>query len=167
MGYQLIETIEVGSGGAASIEFTGIPQDGVDLQVLLSARGANSGNYNPVYIRFNSVTSGYLYCNLFGNGSAVTSDANSSSAIETIIPTASATSLVFGSINLKISNYASSTNKSLSLDCVTENNATSSIQRITAGAWANTSAITSMQIITSGGNLVEHSTASIYKITAD
>jgi hypothetical protein len=35
MGYQLIETIEVGSGGAASIEFTSIPQDGVQFLTTL------------------------------------------------------------------------------------------------------------------------------------
>ena len=35
MGYQLIETITLASS-ASSIEFTSIPQDGVDLVILLS-----------------------------------------------------------------------------------------------------------------------------------
>ena len=42
MAYTLIETITVGSGGASSIEFTGIPQEtGADLVVRLSARQSN------------------------------------------------------------------------------------------------------------------------------
>ena len=40
MGMQLIEHIEVGSGGAASIEFTGIDQTGQDLLLKVSSRNS-------------------------------------------------------------------------------------------------------------------------------
>jgi len=32
MSFELVETVTVGAGGASSIEFTSIPQDGTDLQ---------------------------------------------------------------------------------------------------------------------------------------
>ena len=38
MGMTLIETVEVGAGGASSIQFDSIPQDGIDLVIRMSAR---------------------------------------------------------------------------------------------------------------------------------
>jgi hypothetical protein len=38
--YEAIETVEVGSGGAADIEFTSIPGTYTDLVVKVSARNA-------------------------------------------------------------------------------------------------------------------------------
>ena len=40
--YKLIETVTVGSGGAASIEFSSIPQTYTDLKVVYSLRSTNS-----------------------------------------------------------------------------------------------------------------------------
>jgi hypothetical protein len=40
--YEAIATVEVGSGGAADIEFTSIPGTYTDLVLKLSARGTRS-----------------------------------------------------------------------------------------------------------------------------
>jgi hypothetical protein len=64
-------------------------------------------------------------------------------------------------------NYASATNKSFSIDSVTENNATLANQFLTAGLWSNTAAITSITLLAASGNLAYYSTASLYGIKYD
>lgn len=164
MGMQLIETIEVGSGGAASIEFTSIPQDGVDLVVLISGRAANAADYRNLELSINSSTSNQTAKRLVGDGSSVASNSNN---VIDAIPAASATANTFGSICITFSNYAGSTNKSISIDAVTENNATAARAAISAHLWSQTSAITSIGFAPFGEDFVQYSTASLYKITAD
>ena len=170
MGMQLIETIEVGAGGAASIEFTSIPQDGVDLVCVLSLR--NSVNFLSSLngqINFNGDTAGnYNSKLLFGNGSSASSLSISSgaTALRPYVVGHTATANTFSNNSVYISNYTSSSSKSVSVDNVTENNATAAHQSILAGNWTGTTAITSINI-TSGFTWMQYSTASLYKITAD
>jgi hypothetical protein len=176
MGYQLIETIEVGAGGAASIEFTGIPQDGIELQILLSARSDRASAFDQVYFQFNSDTAqaNYSQKNLVGRGAAVVSTGSSNfvpyvfsqGTADGIIPAATSTASTFGSLSLSVPNYSSSVAKSISFDGVGENNATASGQQLTAGAWNNTSPITSIVLTMNSTNFVYYTSASIYIITA-
>ena len=70
MAMTLVSTTTVPSGGAASIEFTGIAGTGKDLLLLLSARGADS----ELRLTFNSDTgANYTHRRLQGNGSTVSS----------------------------------------------------------------------------------------------
>jgi hypothetical protein len=164
MGYQLIEHIEVGSGGAASIEFTGIPQDGVDLVCVVSARESGTDTQPYLEVIFNSLTTNYSGIQLRGDGSSVTS-AGANRYITGGVNSGAATANTFASTKIYISNYAGSTAKSWSVDAVNENNATLAYQNILALLWNNTSAITSLKV--GYPNMVEYSTASLYKITAD
>jgi hypothetical protein len=172
MGMELIEHIEVGSGGASSIEFTGIPQDGVDLQIVLSARTGYTGTSNYLLIRFNGDSgSNYVSKSLEGNGSSASSQNNSSSFLfGPYVPVNGDTASTFGNADFTISNYVSNTAKSVSLNGVTENNATLAYQSIRAGSWSGTAAITTITIINNygaGGGFQQYSTASLYKVTAD
>ena len=77
MAYELIETIEVGAGGAASIEFTSIPQDGVDLVLVLSTRMDRATDWYSLYARINDdSTTAYSRKALSGDGSVVSSLVN-------------------------------------------------------------------------------------------
>jgi hypothetical protein len=173
MGYQLIETIEVGSGGAASIEFTGIPQDAQDVQVLLSARttGVISATTDFVNVRFNSNSSSvYSEVRLQGSGSGVANDSFSGNRILRLLLVNGNTSTAntFGNSSLYVSNYSSSSNKSISIDSVDEANATAAQMAIGAALFASSAAITTLTLTPeSGGDFVEYTTASLYKITAD
>jgi len=169
MGMQLIETIEVGSGGAASIEFTSIPQDGVDLLLQLSS--ANTGTVSRIiYGQFNSDTSNnYAWIYLQGDGASV---ASSASTPENQFwfgrnSGGNAPANTFGNSSLYVSNYTSSSAKSLSVDAVDENNGTTAYQYLAGNSWAGTSAITSIKIYCSSNSFAQYSTASLYKITAD
>ena len=165
MGYQLIETIEVGAGGAASIEFTGIPQDGVSLVVALSLRTNGVPYVSNIVLDINDYATSASKKTLYGTGSSVSS---SSTANAPWTSGAGSTASTFGSTNFYLSNYSGSTAKSISADGVFENNATAAFQAIVAGLWNSTSAITGLRFTMENGTAwVQHSTASIYKITAD
>jgi hypothetical protein len=162
----LIETVTVGSGGASSIEFTSLPQDGTDLVLLLSGRILHSGKLETTAVRFNGTTSGYSARLLYGDGSAAASVIQGSTAQFTYFWANGATSTAntFSSGQMYIANYTAATNKSVSIESTPEDNATAWFAGITAGQWANTAAITSISL-NPATNFVEHTTASLYKIT--
>ena len=162
MSMTLVQTVTVGAGGAASIEFTGIPQDGTDLVLLVSGR-VDSGADN-LLIGFNGSTSSFSNRYLLGTGSSAVSGTFSGRIVGEV-GISSATANTFGNSSVYIPNYASSANKTWSGDGVNENNATAASQIIVAGTWANTAAITSIQLSVSSGSFVQHSTASLYKVT--
>ena len=169
MGYQLIETIELASA-AASIEFTGIPQDGVDLQLVVSGRTDSTGPLSNIKVTFNNDTaSNYSYRYLIGSGSVAQSLSGSFTGLLGITGTTQAlTANTFANSQIYIPNYSGSSVKNASAESVQENNGTASYQHITAGSWNNTAAITSIILqVTTANNLVQHSTASLFKITAD
>lgn len=169
MGMQLIETIEVGSGGAASIEFTSIPQDGVDLLLVASLRSQRAAIVDDSQLKLNNVGSGdpYEQIELRGNGSSAASNAASGNWFRFHgVNGASATTDTFSSHSLLISNYTSSDVKSMSYDVVSENNASTAYQYIEAAKANVTSAVTSIQLDESSV-FEQHSTISLYKITAD
>ena len=163
----LIETITVGSGGAASLEFTGIPQTGVDLLLKVSGRIADTNSFN---FTVNSNTSSvYSQIRLFGTGSAAYGalSASTSPIFGGYVPTDNSyTANTFSSNAIYFSNYASSANKSFSSDVVNEDNASFALQAIVAGSIADTNPITSIQLLPAASQTwVEHSTASLYTIS--
>jgi hypothetical protein len=161
MTMTLIETKTLGTA-AASIEFTSIPQTFTDLVVLASLRGDETPF---VSLRFNGSTSNFTNRQLSGEGSPVSSFARTDTFVG-YITSPSQTANTFASHGLYISNYAGSTNKSFSIDYVTENNATTAFQGLVAGLWSDTSAITSIQFAIFGGpgNYVAGSTISLYGV---
>lgn len=161
MAYELIETIEVGAGGAASIEFTSIPQDGVDLLLLVSARAA-SGTVNRANLSLNGSASGFSSIYLIGYGT-VQSGSSTNDLIE--VNRSDHTSNTFSNARIYFSNYTSSSAKSISTDGVTENNAATAFQKLNAASWSGTSAISSLSMQISGANFAQYSTASLYKIS--
>jgi hypothetical protein len=167
MGYQLIETVTLASA-ASSIEFTSIPQDGVDLLVKLSLRNTTGTDIRGINLYFNADTAtNYSHRTLRGDGSSVASASGTADSLEVgWMPGATTTANTFGNAQVYISNYTSSTAKTTSSDAVTENNGTTAYASIFASSWSGTDAITSISI-DSAGDIAEHSTASLYKITAD
>lgn len=157
MAMELIETIEVGAGGAASIEFTSIPQDGVDLLLLVSDRTSATGGFLTIN---GSAISAFSAVYLQGNGSGSSSSTATNALV--IGGFTSYTANTFGSGQVYVSNYTSTTNKSISIEGVSENNATSSLQRITAASYSTSSAVTSIGL--TNATFSQYSTASLYKI---
>lgn len=164
-----IQTVTVGSGGAASIEFTSIPQTYTDLVIRVSTRSTDSGD-NAFGLRFNgSSTAAYSMRRLWGNGasafSGLSTSVNNMEGILGVNPSGS-TASTFGNAEIYIPNYTSSNNKSVSIDAVNENNATTAYAELYAGLWSNTSAITQVTLGYMTGNFVQYSTATLYGVTS-
>ena len=163
--FELIASSTVGAGGAASIEFTSIPSTYTDLVVKLSGRTSSTGSiYEWVYIKFNSSTTGYSYRLLQGNGSNGVASYNGTSQYAGDITDGTATASTFGNYEMYIPNYAGSTNKSFSVDAVTENNSGLAVADLVAGLWSNTAAITAINLTPRNGSFVQYSTAYLYGV---
>jgi len=158
-----IASVTVGVGGAASIDFTSIPQTYTDLKVVLSARTDYAITWNLINFNFNSSTTGYTARQVFGTGSAAGSNSLSVS-VGSYMPGTSMTSSVFGNSETYIPNYTSSQYKAFSWDAVVENNGTSGLQSLGASLWSNTAAITSISVVPEFGNFIQYSTATLYGI---
>jgi len=164
---ELITSVTVGSGGAASVTLpaTGtIPQTYTDLKIVASVRGAYNGVNQSYNITFNgSSTTGITFKRLYGSGSAVASD----TTINLEGDGSTATASTFSNDEIYIPNYTSSNYKSFSIDNVLENNATTAYQLLSAGLWSNTAAITTIVLtaIGAGGSFSQGSTFYLYGIS--
>jgi hypothetical protein len=162
--FELIASSTVGSGGASNIEFTSIPSTYKDLAIYVSIRQSRSETTSTTRIEFNGSSTNLSCRYLQGYGSGVVSG-SSGSYIFTDSPANSATANTFGNGLIYIPNYAGSTNKSLSWDMVTENNASAANAYLTAGLWSNTAAITSVKLSSlSSDNFMQYSTAYLYGV---
>jgi len=139
-----------------------IPQSFTDLYIVISARTALSSPIQQTVFAWFNNGSNLTHRILFGTGSTASSGA--STDLIWFAPTAAATANTFGNTTFYVPNYTSSSNKSVSIDSVIENNATASYQAIVAGLWSNTAAITQFNIYSAGQNFVAGTTVSIYGI---
>ena len=164
--YTLISSVTVGSGGAATIDFTSIPATYTDLIVKFSPRTNRATQVaDIVSLSFNGSTSNRTVRELYGSGSG-TFSGNTTNMYAGYVPCAGATGSVFGNVEIYITNYASSNFKSVSVDSVSENNATESYANLQANLWSNTAAITSLTLTPVVGTLfVQYSTAYLYGIS--
>ena len=165
--FTLIASSTVGAGGAANFDFTSIPSTYTDLVVKLSGRTTGSlSRSESIYLQFNGVTtSSYSYRFLQGSGSAASSGNASTTFIYIGEQNQSpSTASTFGNVDIYIPNYAGSTNKSLSVDNVQEDNQTQAYATLVAGLWSNTAAITSIKLYPTVSTFAQHSTAYLYGI---
>ena len=164
---QIGSAVVVGSGGQASITFTSIPSTYTDLVLKMSLRSDSSGTERGVVITLNASSSGYSGKLLEGNGaSAASGNGGTSSITSLIINGTTSTANTFTNTEFYIPNYSGSTNKSLSMDSVLENNATTAYADLAALLLSNTAAITSITIAETGaGKFAQHSTAYLYGVS--
>jgi hypothetical protein len=157
-----IQTVTVGSGGAATIDFTSIPQTYTDLKIVISPRHTEAATSNDVLVTLNSSTANFTGKRLYGSGSGVGSD--TTARVIGVTVGASATASVFGNNEVYFPNYTSANFKAFSADITGENNATTSYLMFIGGLWSNTAAITSITLTANGGSFVQYSTATLYGI---
>lgn len=156
--YVTISEVTVGSGGAANITFSNIPQTYTDLQIFLSARNTNGGTFDAFDIAFNETNwtgnrEFYRYLTSLGAGTT---------AGETSGNGPSTTANTFGNAVIYIPNYTSANSKTFISDETLEDNSVNSYTVFHTGNSGITAAITSITI--TGGNLAQHTTATLYGI---
>ena len=164
--YSKLASYTVGSGGISEVNFLAIPQNYTDL--VLKFSGRNSTTSTQGLITFNGSTSSYTGKRLYADGATATSDAgNTTNFNPSSIVFSTYTANTFGNAEIYIPNYTGNNYKSVSIDAVTENNATTAFYGIFAGLWSNTAPITSITFIANGGNMTQYSTFTLYGIKAE
>lgn len=160
-----IQSTTVGATAVASIEFTSIPGTFDDLLIVYSGRTNRASEVvDNINIGFNGTTTNLTSIYLVGTGTAVVSS-TSLNRFGGFATGASATASTFSNSLVYIPNYAGSTNKSFSVDSVTETNGTQSYQIFSAGLWSQTSAITSVSFTSNtSDSFVQYSSATLYGI---
>ena len=159
------------STATASVTFSSIPATYTDLLVKISARNTGSEINGIVYVQPNAATTNLSGRLLYGTGSAAGSASYTSDpAIWGYCCGDTSTASTFSSSEFYIPNYAGSTYKSISVDSVSENNATDARASLMAGLWSDTTAITSLKFLTADNsafaskNFKQYSTFYLYGI---
>jgi len=163
----LIASSTVGSGGAPSITFSSIPQTYTDLLIKMSVRGTGAVVNRNIVIAFNGSSSNFTMRNLVSEGgtpASYTQGAYGGTNATGYNPGSSATGNTFGNAEFYFPNYTNSSNKSVSVDSVGENNATAGYLWLGANLWSSSSAITSLTFTEDANNFTEFSTAYLYGI---
>jgi len=165
----LISSVTVGADGASSIDFTSIPSTYTDLLLKVSVRSNNASVLDTLGINFNGSSANYTMRNLLNEGgtpASYTQTAYASQNATGYQSGATATASTFGNTELYFPNYAGSNNKSVSVDSVSENNASAGWLWLGADLWSQTAAINRITLLCAGGtnSFVQYSTAYLYGI---
>jgi hypothetical protein len=163
--FESIETVTVGSGGAASISFTSIPQTYTHLQI----RGiANSGDASYIAAQFNGDT-GTNYSNhaiYADDGGTLVGQANATTTNVQIARSNYVANSTFGAGVCDILDYAN-TNKNTTTRALAGNDTNGTaggVAFFSSGNWRNTAAITSILIFPTSGNFRQYSSFALYGI---
>ena len=165
--YTEIASVTVGSGGSSSITFSSIPNTYTDFKIVGSTRDDRGAYANsPVTMTHinGSAVSGVNTKNVNTNGSVVFSE-NASELWAGESTRVGQTANTFSNWECYIPNYAGSQYKSMSIEAVTENNATEASDQIAAALWQNTAAIASFRLTPNYGTAFQqYSTFYLYGI---
>lgn len=159
--FELISSVTVGAGGAATVSFSSIPSTFTDLCLKGSVR--SEGNFNWTYIAFNGSSANFTEKRLYGSGSATGSQSDTGNNALLQVQDGY-TASTFSNGEIYIPNYAGSAYKSFTVDTVQENNATGAFAFMTAGLWSNTAAITSITITPDTADIAQNSTFYLYGV---
>jgi hypothetical protein len=166
--YESIATVTVGSGGQATVEFTGIASTYKHLQVRAICRTTFAGPATGVNARFNSDTgSNYALHQLYGTGASAFAYAASSQSSISISTTIGSTGLVsaFGVFVLDILDYTN-TNKHKTVRSLVGKDLNGSGEvALYSGVWLNSASVTTLTILPSdGSNFAQYSQFALYGI---
>lgn len=167
--YSKLASYTVGSGGITEIVLSAIPQNYTDLKLEISAKCNRPNEYASLLIYPNGSSTNGTTRTLQGNGTAVNAQDTAAIAILNLQGNVATQANTFGSATVYIPNYTSSNFKPFSMDGAGENNATTAYATLNASLWSNTTAITSLNVITGNTSypIMQHSTFTLYGIKAE
>jgi hypothetical protein len=168
--YESIATVNVGGGGSASASFTSIPATYTHLQLRWIARDSQANTGLGLYMRINNNTgSNYSRHWLRGNGSAASTANSVSTNLINLggIPGSSSPASIFGVGIIDILDYTN-TNKYKTVRAIqgTNQNTTAddNIFLVSGVMFANTDAVTRVDVIADGAGFVQYSQFALYGI---
>jgi hypothetical protein len=158
--YDALATYTVGSGGASTIEFTGIPTGGQYSHLQLRVMSP-SGSYATLRFNNDTTTSNYRNHYLLGTGSG--SGSAGSNANAAYFPSSGAWSNPMVGI-VDILDYASTSKYKTVRDLEGfDSNGSGEIYFVSA-LWMSTSAISSIKLVSQGANFGQYSQFSLYGV---
>lgn len=163
-----ISTVTVGNAGSSIIQFNNIPQNYTDLTVKLSTKSEYAGTLMLLRMKINGYN-GFTWRSLVAEGTTAGSYIQTSYGADvtthgTMVGTVSATTNTFGVAELYIPNYSGSTNKSYSMESLSEGTFSGSYIWMIGGLFSSTSPVTSLTFYPETGNFAQYSTATLYGI---
>ena len=161
--------VQVGSGGAANVEFTSIPSTYTHLQIRGIARGTRTEVNSGIDITFNSDTgSNYSYHALYGNATSALAYAyaNQTNIYSGGILAASSSANSFSPLIIDIVDYKNTSKyKTLKILCGAEYNSTAFDEiSFSSGLWRSTNAITSIKLTPTFNNHAQYTQFALYGI---
>lgn len=164
-GFQLLASTTVGSGGAATVEFTNIPNSYTHLQLRCLSQCSSTTNTDS-YIRLGYGGSYYATSYrhlLYGDGSSAAAVAASGEAY-ILFTTRSSSTSTFSADILDILDYAN-TNKYKTIRGLDGRDLNGSGQvAITSALWAYTNAVDRIELKPFNGNFTQYSHFALYGI---
>jgi hypothetical protein len=169
--YESIATVNVGSGGSATVEFTSIPATYTHLQIRAIGRTTRAETNDALNMRFNSDTgSNYSWHRLDGQGDTGSATASSATSQTTIIvdrfsAATAGNASMFGAFVLDILDYANTNKYKTTRNLGGYDLNGSGLITFASGLWQSTSAITSITLVSrNAGNLSQYSSFALYGI---
>lgn len=163
--FELISTVTVGSGGAATVTFSSIPATYTDLCVKFSLRcGATGTQWNNSEVTFNgsSANRTFIYVGAYNNGAPVT---GTGAVALVFINHGNSPSDTFGNGEMYVGGYASTTqHKPMSFNANSALASQDSMTSFGLNNWAVTSAITSITFTAQSNVYTQYSCATLYGI---
>lgn len=165
--FDLLETTTLASS-AASVTFSSIDQSYKHLQLRFVARTNTTGfTGTDVFMEFNSSTSGYYKRHsLIGNGSAVSSNGDSTSTHSHAgyILTDYQPANIFGTSVIDVLDYSSSSKNTTIRGLNGYAQSGNNFLQLFSSLWNNTSAVTSVKLDAIQGDFVAGSRFSLYGV---
>ena len=168
--YDALATVTVPSGGAASIEFAGIPQGYKHLQIRGICRSTNTTSTTSysaeLLMQFNGDTaSNYNAHAIEANGSSVGVNYQTSLTIVNLGgPFTTQTASAFGASVIDILDYANtSKNKTVRALGGQDLNGYGTMM-VASGLWRSTAAITSIKMVSGGTGWAQYSQFALYGV---
>lgn len=165
--YESISTVTVGSGGSASVTLSSIPATYTHLQIRGLFRSSYSPSNTSMRLTFNSDTaSNYDAHDLNGTGSSVSAGAETSNPYIVFGRAAynGLTAGIFTSFVIDILDYAN-TNKYKTTRTLNGYDANGEGQvSLRSGLWRSTSAITSINLFSNVGDVMQYSQFALYGV---
>jgi hypothetical protein len=156
-------TVTVSGSSTSTITFSSIPSTYTDLLIKVTAR-CTTVSGSVFRINLNGATTNGTDRYVEGNGSTAVSGSESRAGYGWLNSSAD-TASTFSSTDIYIPNYASTTTfKSISIDTVRENNATTGYNDLIAALWSQNTAVSSIDLVTSADFFAANSTATLYGI---
>lgn len=169
MGMKLIEHLETDTSGRAAFEFTNIPQNYTDLVLKLSGRSVSFGIAGN-FLKPNNSSANQTEINIIGDSGSTSSTTRSYISAGGICGASNTTANTFSSVSVYMQNYSGSTHKTFVTESAVENNngaIGTAYNVMYASTWADNSPIQSIYVtISSGDTFAQHSSATLYGITA-